>query len=58
MSEQGHCCLCGSTDRVKRCGWCRHYLCRSHRSGWDVFDRGKAALAWHLFAKPPQHCEH
>lgn len=52
------CCICASTDDVKPCNWCRHYFCRAHRDGWEVWERGLAALKWWLFAHPPEHCAH
>jgi len=53
-----HCCVCGSQDDVRRCGWCKHNFCVKHRYGWGVWDRGKVALVWWLFAHPPQFCDH
>jgi len=52
------CCVCGSRDDVQLCEFCNHYFCRSHRSGWGVWDRGKAALHEWLTGHPPQFCDH
>jgi len=53
-----NCCICGSSNDVRWCPWCGHAFCRTHRSGWGIWDRGYAAVREWLTGNPPRYCEH